>query len=103
MAPVSRFGTQPGPVATMRLHDTATIRRLATNPGLALGEAYMDGTLIPVGCTIRAVIEVLVVNLSAGGSHAGQRVQARLRRLSRRLAPAIPPAARAATWRIITI
>ncbi|MCW2241674.1 SAM-dependent methyltransferase [Azospirillum canadense] len=40
-----RFGGGPGPVATIRLHDEALHRRLFLNPQLAVGEAYMDGTL----------------------------------------------------------
>ena len=34
-----------GPRATIRLHDKALHRRLALNPFLHLGEAYVDGTL----------------------------------------------------------
>ncbi len=43
-----RFGGPPlpgvGPV-TIRIHDSATARRMALRPGLATGEAYMNGRL----------------------------------------------------------
>jgi len=38
-------GGSDAPVATVRLHDKALHHRLAINPYLYLGEAYMDGTL----------------------------------------------------------
>src|SRR5258708_6204798 len=39
------FGEQPGPDITIRLLDKVTEWRLALNPRLALGEAFMDGRL----------------------------------------------------------
>ena len=36
-----------GPEAAITLRDAATMRRLVLNPALAVGEAYMDGGLIP--------------------------------------------------------
>lgn len=38
-------GEFEGPEASIRLHDRSLPRRLALNPGLTVGEAYMDGTL----------------------------------------------------------
>ncbi len=38
-------GGQDGPWVTIRLHDKSLHHRLALNPYLHLGEAYMDGTL----------------------------------------------------------
>ena len=41
-----RFGDKaPGPTVTLRLHDRALETKLAFNPELHAGEAYMDGTL----------------------------------------------------------
>ncbi|TVR96561.1 MAG: class I SAM-dependent methyltransferase [Rhodospirillales bacterium] len=40
-----RFGDGGTPAVTVRLHDAALHTRLALNPSLAAGEAYMDGTL----------------------------------------------------------
>jgi cyclopropane-fatty-acyl-phospholipid synthase len=39
------FGGAPGPEATIRLHKKSLALRLALNPELKFGEAYMDGTL----------------------------------------------------------
>ena len=38
-------GTRPGPSVTIRIHDRHTAARLVLRPRLALGEAYMDGTV----------------------------------------------------------
>ena len=38
-------GSKPGPSVTMRVHDQYTATRLVLRPRLALGEAYMDGTV----------------------------------------------------------
>ena len=40
-----QVGDGVGPRATIRLHDEKLHRRLAINPYLYVGEAYMDGTL----------------------------------------------------------
>jgi cyclopropane-fatty-acyl-phospholipid synthase len=75
-----------GPAAAMRIADARTIRRLVLNPALALGEAYMDGTLIPLGCTIYDVLDVLMLNLMRNQArHPALRASAVLRRLRRRL------------------
>lgn len=42
---VDRFGPGGGPAVTVRLHKSSLYRALMLNPGLRLGEAYMDGTL----------------------------------------------------------
>ena len=90
----SSFGSGAGPIAAMRLRDPRTVRRLALNPGLAFGEAYMDGGLVPAGCDIRGILELLIINLAAGGVHPGQSVNARARKLFKRLAQ-FNPAGRA--------
>jgi cyclopropane-fatty-acyl-phospholipid synthase len=54
-----------GPEAAFRLHDSATVRRITIDPSLAVGEAYMDGTLEPVGCTIYEVLASFLGNLAA--------------------------------------
>src|SRR3984957_16256098 len=51
-------GTQAG----IRIGDNATLRRLVLNPGLAVGECYMDGTLVPVNSSIHDVLVVLMDN-----------------------------------------
>jgi cyclopropane-fatty-acyl-phospholipid synthase len=56
-----------GPEATLALLDWWTVRRIVANPGLAVGEAFMAGGLVPVGGTIYDVLDVLMTNLMADG------------------------------------
>lgn len=51
--------------AAIHIITDAAIRRLAINPSLAVGEAYMDGALQPVACTIYDVLRVLMSNIGA--------------------------------------
>lgn len=55
----------PGPAATIALGDARTVRRIVLNPELAIGEAYMDGGLVAVGCTIYEVLDVLLSSRAA--------------------------------------
>ena len=43
--PSMRFGEPTASPVTVRLHARSLHRKLLINPDLALGEAYMDGTL----------------------------------------------------------
>jgi cyclopropane-fatty-acyl-phospholipid synthase len=65
-----------GPEAGMEVRDNRTIRRLLLNPELAVGEAYMEGTLAPIGCGFHDVLDVLIRNLAV---NAGRLPLARLR------------------------
>jgi cyclopropane-fatty-acyl-phospholipid synthase len=51
-----------GPEAGFSIRDRRTIRRLVLNPLLAFGEAYMDGTMMPLDCGIYEVLELAAVN-----------------------------------------
>ena len=51
------------PRATIRLKGRVTPLRIALNPELALGEAYMDGRLNLVAGTIADVLEILISNM----------------------------------------
>lgn len=62
-------GQKPGPEAKLRVRDRSTLLRLLLNPALTLGEAYMDGGVEPVECTIYEVLDVLMANRAAGGEH----------------------------------
>ena len=70
----------------MEIRTPRTVRRMAFDPGLAFGEGYMDGEIIPVGCTLYDLLDVLVLNLcEAGGTHPAERVMEWWRRAKRRL------------------
>ena len=64
-----------GPDAAITLRDAATVRRLIPIPPLAVGEAYMDGGLIPDERGIYHTLDVLVMNLMANATgHADRPV-----------------------------
>src|ERR1035437_8999609 len=45
---MSTYDGAPGREALMHLTSWRAVRRVALNPALAVGECYMDGTLVPV-------------------------------------------------------
>jgi cyclopropane-fatty-acyl-phospholipid synthase len=59
----SRYGNGQGHSAAMHILNEPVLRRLVGNPGLVLGEAYMEEGLVPVGCTIHDVLTVLMDNI----------------------------------------
>ncbi len=71
-------GSADGPEAGVALRDARAIRRLALHPGLGLGEAYMDGSLVPERCSIYELLDLLITNLEMGGEHRLLRLRARL-------------------------
>ncbi len=79
------YGTRPGPEAAFALLGASAVRGLVANPGLAFGECYMDGTLVPEGCGIHDVLAVLFLNMEDGAHPVGALVE-RARSLGRRLA-----------------
>jgi cyclopropane-fatty-acyl-phospholipid synthase len=52
-----------GPKARVTLRDRRTVWRLMLNPKLSLGEAYMDGGLVPLDGSIHDVLAVVLANL----------------------------------------
>jgi cyclopropane-fatty-acyl-phospholipid synthase len=75
-----------GPEAGIAIHDGRTIRRLVLNPTLAVGEAYMEGGLLPDGCGIYDVIEVLALNVMANAKgHPIARLRSTLGVIRRRI------------------
>ncbi|HXT80729.1 MAG TPA: cyclopropane-fatty-acyl-phospholipid synthase family protein [Acetobacteraceae bacterium] len=62
------YGGGGGPEVALTLTSNAAVRRLLFNPALAAGELYMDGGLVPDGCGIYDVLEVLITNRQANQS-----------------------------------
>ena len=58
-----RFGDRSGKPVNARLHDAATVRKLALNPELALGEAYMNGSLTIDGNDLQGLLALIVRNV----------------------------------------
>lgn len=89
-----RYEGAPGLAAGLRMTTRRALRRMTFNPGLALGEGYMDGEIEPVGCSIYGLLEFLTANVATGGSHPFEHAREVLRRTTRHLAQ-INPAPRA--------
>ena len=81
---VTYTGLEDGPDARLEIRTARTLRRLVSDPALALGEAYMDGTFVPLGGTITDVLDVLLHNAMQGGAHPGATLHHMLRRRLRR-------------------
>lgn len=60
---VTSYGDGNGSHAAVKILDNATLLRLVWNPALTVGEAYMDGGLEPVGCTMFEVLHLLLENV----------------------------------------
>ncbi len=56
------YGDGTGAPLRVRLHDFATVRQLALNPELALGEAYMNGTLTIEEGELQGLLGLAVAN-----------------------------------------
>lgn len=74
-----------GPEAAMELRGPRIARRLAFDPGLAFGEGYMDGEVVPLGCGIYELLDVFVLNMAEGGTHPAEKAMEWVRRAKRRL------------------
>jgi cyclopropane-fatty-acyl-phospholipid synthase len=84
---LSTYTGEPGPEALIELRDWRTVRRIALNPALATGEAYMDGSLVPVDGTIYDVLDLLVTNLASETSwHPVAHARYKLARFTRSIA-----------------
>ena len=55
-------GTEPGPVATIRIHDPAYDWKIAFNPELKAAEAYMEGALTVEEGDVHDFLEVFFAN-----------------------------------------
>ena len=68
------FSGKPGPKVSIRLNDKKLYRTLFLNPELYAGEAYMDGTLVMEGTTIRQFLEFAEINGNNLRKHPLQRM-----------------------------
>ncbi len=75
-----------GPIASVRLRDQRTIRRLVLNPSLGAGEAYMEGGLVADDGRIYDFLDTMLLNLEVNpGTHPVMRMRQHLADISRRL------------------
>jgi cyclopropane-fatty-acyl-phospholipid synthase len=78
-------GKAPGPAVALRLHDRALGIKLALNPELYAGEAYMDGTLtFEDGSDVGALMHLFSLNRCGLAGHPSQRLLRRSWRAARR-------------------
>jgi cyclopropane-fatty-acyl-phospholipid synthase len=83
---VHPFGPgESGPDVSVRLHDPLLPMRILLRPSLALGEAYMDGTITIEQGTLRDLLHLCTSNLEALGRHPIGAVRGELDRMLRRL------------------
>ncbi len=68
------FAGGPGPAVTLRLHDRALPLKIFLKPELAVGEAYVDGTLTFEGCTVYDFLHLFAVNRRGLGTYPLQTV-----------------------------
>jgi cyclopropane-fatty-acyl-phospholipid synthase len=64
------FGTESEPAVTVRLHDPKLHWKLALNPGLHAGEAWMDGTLTVEDGSLYDFLDLFGRNLGTSGLQA---------------------------------
>ncbi|MEB8386716.1 cyclopropane-fatty-acyl-phospholipid synthase [Rhodobacteraceae bacterium KMM 6894] len=81
-----RFGDGSGTSLTVQLHDAATVRQLVINPELALGEAYMNGTLTIDDDDVQGLLALIIQNMHAAPRVWWQQPLLKLRSASRRFA-----------------
>jgi len=80
-----RYAGSPGPEAGMEVRTTRALRRLTLNPGLALGECYMEDEVRPLGCSLYEMLDLLCLNMGDGHAHPGEAVMAAWRWAKRRV------------------
>jgi cyclopropane-fatty-acyl-phospholipid synthase len=80
-----RVGNGRGRSATIRLHHRSLHRRLAINPLLHVGEAYMEGTLTIEQGSLYDFLDICAANVGRVGAHPLSRALGAVDRLLRRL------------------
>src|SRR3954470_15287735 len=78
------FGTEAEPAITVRLHDRGLHWKIALNPGLHAGEAWMAGTLTVEDGSLYDFLDLFGRNLGREGIGRMRSPLRQLRRLRRR-------------------
>ena len=63
------YGDRSHAPVTVRLRDQATVRHLVLNPELALGEAYMNGSLVVEDDDLQGLLALIVRNVRHADAH----------------------------------
>ncbi|AQS91021.1 cyclopropane-fatty-acyl-phospholipid synthase [Gluconobacter albidus] len=75
-------GSKPGLEAGLHLRTKQAERALIVNSGLAFGEEYMAGSIVPDRCTLETLLTVLMENINSHG-HVFEEIEDRLRYVTR--------------------
>ncbi|GBR68297.1 SAM-dependent methyltransferase [Gluconobacter kanchanaburiensis] len=75
-------GPKPGLEAGLHLRTKQAEKALIINSGLAFGEEYMAGSIVPEGCTLETLLTVLMENINGHG-HVFEEIEDRLRYVTR--------------------
>ncbi|MFO7758666.1 MAG: cyclopropane-fatty-acyl-phospholipid synthase family protein [Roseovarius sp.] len=89
-----RYGNRTGQTVAITLHDPSLPRRIVLSPDLAVGEAYMDGTLTIEGDDVHGFLSLAIGNIAKQGQPWFRRPLEALRWFKRRF-DQFNPAARA--------
>ncbi|TPM26920.1 cyclopropane-fatty-acyl-phospholipid synthase family protein [Mesorhizobium sp. B2-3-5] len=79
------YGSGQNPQLALKIRTARAKRRLFFNPGLALGEAYMDGDLEPVSGDLFEILDFLAMNSMDGGQHPMDKLMEKVRWFRRHL------------------
>ena len=89
-----RLGDGPGRALSVEIKTWDAARRIVLDPALAFGEAFVDGTLVPIGCSVYDILDLLLSARQRVGLGPFASVQDGLSRMSKRVSQ-FNPAVRA--------
>lgn len=82
---VKTYGDAGAEAVEVHLHDATLPRRIIMTPDMAVGEAYMNGTLTIEGDDLYGFLGVILRNRGDGGTHWAIQLNLLLRQFMRRL------------------
>ena len=82
---VAELGSGTGLMVAVELKDKSLPRRILLNPELAIGEAYMDGTLVIAGDDLRGFLKLVIASSRNGASRSPVLLLMRLHKALMRL------------------
>ena len=81
----TQAGNPAGRPLALHITSWSAASRIRLNPGLAFGEAYMDGTMVPLGCTIYDILDMLLTARMNGNLGRVAAFRESLTRVSKRI------------------
>ncbi len=87
---LASYGPDSAPVAGVSIATWRTVRGLLANPSFAFGQAYVARELEPLDCSLQELLDLLFLNVKAGGRHPGLALRRALARGLRGFTQHIP-------------